>query len=382
MNKVTISLTSYPKRIGFAARTVKSLINQTIKADRIILWLSEKEFNGQEDYSIPDELSQLIGVGGFEIRWVKENLKPHKKYYYVLQEFPDDIVITVDDDVIYSSTMLESLLNSYKKHPKAVSARWTRIISKTNGEISKYINWKLNDFEYDKERFDLLAIGVGGVLYPPSCSNKKWFNKEKIIRFSNNQDDLWLKYCEIISDIPVVNVYDSPDINIMEAQETALSKNNIYENDESFESICNYLKNNNPIEWKKFENAVHDIEIVKKEIKTFYSNEFKNIMSDIKYSKVFICGAGKYARLLYNFLQQTGMQNIINAFLVSQKTQENSLFDKKIMQFNELEQEENMLFICGVSEKYKNEMKELVSNYSNSIWYEPIWSHICYVVNN
>ena len=92
--------------------------------------------------------------------------------------------------------------------------------------------------------------------------------------------------------------------------------------------------------------------------------------------------AGKYARLLYNFLQQTGMQNIINAFLVSQKTQENSLFDKKIMQFNELEQEENMLFICGVSEKYKNEMKELVSNYSNYIWYEPIWSHICYVVNN
>lgn len=383
MSRIVISFTSYPRRIDLVAKTVKSLINQTIKADRIILWLSENEFNGQEDYGIPNELSQLFGVSGFEIRWVKENLKSHKKYYYALQEFSDDIVITVDDDVIYSPTMIESLLNSYKNHPRAVSARRTRIISKENGGISKYINWELNDMEYDKERFDLLAIGVGGVLYPPLCSNEKWFNIQKIIEFASNQDDLWLKYCEIISGISVVNVCDNPDIDIKEAQETALYKKNIYENDGSFEIICNYLKKNHPIEWQKFDNSTCDFENLKKKIKTICINEFHKNMSEMKYNKVFICGAGKYARLFYVFLQEIRMQNIIDAFLVSEKAQQNTLFDKRIMQFNELEQEEDMLFICGVGEKYKNEIKELISNYRKCIWYEPgsILRHIRCIVD-
>ena len=37
---------------------------------------------------------------GLTIRFC-EDLKAHKKYYYAFKEYPDDIVITVDDDVIY-----------------------------------------------------------------------------------------------------------------------------------------------------------------------------------------------------------------------------------------------------------------------------------------
>ena len=53
---------------------------------------------------------------------------------------------------------------------------------------------------------DLLATGVGGVLYPPHILPKETFNLERIFQCSLPADDIWLKFMEVIAGIPVVVV--------------------------------------------------------------------------------------------------------------------------------------------------------------------------------
>ena len=38
---------------------------------------------------------------GLEIIFVSDELACHNKYYYAFQQYSDDVIITVDDDVIY-----------------------------------------------------------------------------------------------------------------------------------------------------------------------------------------------------------------------------------------------------------------------------------------
>lgn len=45
MKKIIASLTTYGSRINSVDLTLKTILNQTKKADKIILWLAEDEFN-------------------------------------------------------------------------------------------------------------------------------------------------------------------------------------------------------------------------------------------------------------------------------------------------------------------------------------------------
>ena len=47
-HEIVISLTTYGKRIETAYLAISSLMRQSRKANRIILWLSEEEFSGKE----------------------------------------------------------------------------------------------------------------------------------------------------------------------------------------------------------------------------------------------------------------------------------------------------------------------------------------------
>lgn len=215
MMDIIVSLTSHPGRIENVHEVIKTLLIQNMKPDRIILWLSQDEFAGREK-DLPGELLELINFG-LIISWC-DDLKSHKKYFYTMQEFPDDIIITVDDDAYYSPRLTEMLYKSFLKHPGAVScSRANRIVIDKNGNAF-YNQWEKDYRECcDKEVIDLLPVGVGGVLYPPRCLPKETFDKEKIWNICPCQDDLWLKAMELKSNIPAVLVPGgSTLLNIME----------------------------------------------------------------------------------------------------------------------------------------------------------------------
>ena len=201
--KIIVSLTSYPARFQDLHLVIKSIFTQTVLPDQIILYLDE----GVEDSQIPNSLKDLesyglsIIVGGADI-------KPHKKYYYAMKDNPESIIITVDDDNMYRPDTIEKLMNSYRKYPEAVSClRAHRIIFDNNQKLLPYMSWDLVCTDIiNTPSLELLATGVGGVLYPPNCMNEELFNLDNIKNLCLGADDIWLKYMQLLSGTKVVAV--------------------------------------------------------------------------------------------------------------------------------------------------------------------------------
>ena len=199
--KVIVSMTSYPARFNNIYLCLKSILLQDHKPDRIIVWLGS-------DTKESDLTKGMLSLKeyGVEYRFDKElDLKPHKKYIYAIQEFPDDIVITVDDDSVYPSTTVSSLLKNYEKHPNAVSARRVHLMTyDKEGKLLPYREWKYEYRGLKTESDDLVAVGVGGVLYPPHIFDERAFDTDRIQELCLGADDIWLKCMELLRGVKVV----------------------------------------------------------------------------------------------------------------------------------------------------------------------------------
>lgn len=199
--KVIVSLTSYPPRFKYIGLTLKSLTQQSYKPDKIIVYLG----NDARETDLTEEMKSFISRG-VEYRFDStRNLRSHKKYFYAVQEFPDDVVVTADDDIVYPHNWLESLINSYKRYPNAVSARRVhKIRLDKNGNLLPYNHWIDQYRKLKTPSHALIATGNSGVLYPPHIFDERLFNEQNIKQYCFEADDIWLKCMEILCDIPVV----------------------------------------------------------------------------------------------------------------------------------------------------------------------------------
>ncbi len=202
--RIIVSLTSFPDRIGTVWITIASLFNQTRRPYRVILWLAGEQF---PDRSIPKSLSRLR-KRGLEIRFCEDDLKPHKKYFYAVQEYPEYFVVTADDDVLYPENFLEELWKGCEKYPGAVVCSWSHQIGFSGqGEFEPYNSW--GDEPAPMPQYRTLAVGCNGILYPPGSIPKDALDKEKIRENALYTDDLWLKCMEIRNGRKAVNCRDS-----------------------------------------------------------------------------------------------------------------------------------------------------------------------------
>lgn len=366
MENIVVSLTSYPKRIHMVYKVIESLWRQSIQADEILLYLSLDEFP-QKENNLPSILAEMVGRNRFNIVWVEDNLKSHKKYYYALQWRADSIVITVDDDVIYSESLISDLLSYHNKFPQAVLARRVRVILKEGEQLAAYKYWddRCSEKYLKSPRKDICAIGIGGVLYPPRCAKESWFEKQIIKSDFENQDDLWLKYQEIITGISVVYVKSSiNDQYLEEAKETALWKENIYENDISIKKIFNLLKKSNENAYREWIACVKDKDCYILEKKSYYAKYFDEKLNSMGGMPIYIFGAGKKADIILNILDNFNMMHRINGILVSQKSGNPvRLKTLEITQIDELDRDKEFAVIYGIGSTYKKEVDNILNNY-------------------
>ena len=123
--KIIVSLTTYPKRIGTIWLTIETLMRQRVKPDEIILWLAESQFsNGFTD--LPESLLRLQSRG-LSIRFC-DDLRSHKKYYYVLQDCSKDLVILADDDMFYPRDTIQQLLKMHKRWPSDICCMTAQVM--------------------------------------------------------------------------------------------------------------------------------------------------------------------------------------------------------------------------------------------------------------
>lgn len=186
--RVIVSLTSYPKRIKSVHRVVEQLLCQDFKPDKVVLWLGEDKFPKKEA-ELPAALLRLRDFG-LTIGWTRD-IRSYTKLIPALKEYPEDVIVTVDDDTLYHPDMLARLYESYLKDPKAVHCHMSnRIGVDTGGKIAPYKTWKFVSTPGVKSYRNLL-LGYGSVLYPPHVTDAEIFNESAFMSLSPFADDLW-----------------------------------------------------------------------------------------------------------------------------------------------------------------------------------------------
>src|SRR5690554_7100194 len=112
---IVVSLTSIPSRLGTIHLTIRSLLAQSVVPKKIILWLHEDLKN-----KLPKTLSGLQS-DCFEINYVRLTCS-HRKLIHSIKKYPDSIIVTSDDDLMYEETWLERLYATHEKHPEDIIA--------------------------------------------------------------------------------------------------------------------------------------------------------------------------------------------------------------------------------------------------------------------
>ncbi len=212
--QIIVSLTSFPFRIPTLHITINSILNQTMKPDKIILQLAENEFPNKEN-DLPESLLKLREQG-LVINWNKENFKPYNKFIPTLKEYPDDIIITVDDDLIYDKNLIKRLWAGYEKNPNLIQChRTTKMYITKNNELDG-----IAAKGYKKPSFANKLAGHGGVLYPPHILYKDITNSELFTKLSPTNDDIWFWLMAVMNNVRI-NVVDK---NIAKPKEIKTTK--------------------------------------------------------------------------------------------------------------------------------------------------------------
>lgn len=213
--KITVSLTSFGKRLDLVHIAVKSIMTQTMKADAVVLYLAKEDSRKK----IPQE-EELIKAGLRIERNVKD-LKSHKKYFYAVQEYPDSLIVTVDDDTIYDEKLLEELYTAHLQYPAAVICRRGHRMTKRAGKVAPYDQWE-GCVKSESPEKGICATGVGGILYPCGRYREAFLDERGIRETSLYGDDLWLKTVELLRGIDTHATGELPVRTIEGSQNEAL----------------------------------------------------------------------------------------------------------------------------------------------------------------
>lgn len=214
--KLIVSLTTFPERIITVKETVKSLLLQTCKPDELILWLAKEQFpNGVK--SLPKDLLDLEKFG-LSIKWCND-IKSYKKLIPALKEYPNDIIITFDDDIYYDNNIVENLYKSYLKHPNCISTNRGWRLKFKNNKINTLKTAQLYWTRFKDKTFKNTIIGCGGVLYPPHCLAEEVVNENKFMSILPTQDDIWFWAMAVLNNTPI-RVVASYDINLVTVENT------------------------------------------------------------------------------------------------------------------------------------------------------------------
>ena len=223
---IIVSLTTYGKRLNYVCFAVESIMQQTTKANKIVLWLGEKDYDG----TIPSPL-KLQTQRGLEIRRTKD-IRSYTKIIPSLMEFPNAAIVTVDDDIIYDFDILGRMIDSYLCNRDSINACRCHVMQYGfNGKIKPYNKWKSHSFDYQNNNRNFFT-GVGGVLYPPHCFDDEVFNEQVFMDICKSADDVWLnamarKTGTKICKVPTNNVLCEDFVEMTEVQDIALRKINV-----------------------------------------------------------------------------------------------------------------------------------------------------------
>ncbi|WP_077146172.1 hypothetical protein [Sphingopyxis sp. KK2] len=197
--QLVISLTSYPPRFVNLSKTLKSLLDQAVRADVVILWVAEADFP-----LLPADVLALRDAG-LRIATCPD-WRSYKKIVPALSMFPTSIIVTADDDVFYDRHWLDGLVKEHERYPDHVVGYRAHlaVVRKNEQGFEKYSSWPFNiSATEDQGREKLIfPTGMGGILYPPNSLHAEVFDASLFMDICRDADDVWLFWMARMAGFP------------------------------------------------------------------------------------------------------------------------------------------------------------------------------------
>jgi len=198
---IVVSLTTYGKRLNEVHLAIESIMEQTMKANRIILWLDD----GLQDKPLPQAL-QLQQKRGLEVKFC-EDIRSYKKLIPTLKICPNDAIITIDDDLIYEFDVLENLIIPYLSNPSYIYChRYHRMKFDKKGKLLPYKEWEWEQDGTEPHILNFPTTGAG-TLFPPDSLDKEVLNQNIFMDICKYADDIWFKAMAIKKGTLIQKVY-------------------------------------------------------------------------------------------------------------------------------------------------------------------------------
>lgn len=218
---LTVCITSIPSRLHVLPWVLRSLLTQNRPAARIILWLH----HDLRDH-LPGALESLVG-DSLEIRY-RDQHSSHRKLVFALQELPEELTVTCDDDLMYHPDALASLYETHLVYPQDVIGNACRRITYTqSGELMPYKQWPWETAGVSTP--GTLPIGFGGTLYPPGALHAEATDSNLYMALAPRADDLWFKVMALQAGTAARRSLNPPPgpLPIPRSQRVALGKTNV-----------------------------------------------------------------------------------------------------------------------------------------------------------
>lgn len=245
--RVVASYTTLPSRYNLLLQSIRSLQSQTFVPDVIYLTIPRLCKRLKQEYPpIPEEIKSLC-----KVVIIDTDYGPITKLYgaLVLEDDPNTVIISCDDDVVFNPNFIEVLVKYHRKFPSSVICGTGALIGKgllltsIISSLDPFYKWnKWIGFSVNKEqgrKVDLI-FGVAGVLYTRSMFPCKKNIYKDLLKYSlmddsvfHNDDVLISGYLSkkgierrVFLDVPIVKHYNSPDALSLDAIKmvTRLSK--------------------------------------------------------------------------------------------------------------------------------------------------------------
>lgn len=187
---VIVSLTTFPAASEYAVGAVESILRGDTLPDKLVLYVTKAQFG---EAGLPEKLKEIEKRNPiFEIRDYGKDIRSYRKLVPALKDFPDDIIVTIDDDMDYDKEMLTDLLKLHDEFPDRIIAHRAKKVSL----FHPYKKWKkLRWYDFirksDQSGFNVIQTGCGGVLYPPGALKKEMIDEELFTRIAPTADDFW-----------------------------------------------------------------------------------------------------------------------------------------------------------------------------------------------
>jgi hypothetical protein len=197
-----ITVTSHPPRYGTLALTLKSLLNQSVRADAVVLWV----YGPQAD-ALPVAVTRLQR-DGLRIERCPHDWRVYTKFIPALISDPHAVWVTADDDIRYPRDWLATLLAGHRVTPEAIVCRRAHLMQfDATDRLLPYERWPKQTGRRAAEDA-LFLTGVGGVLYPPGTLHEHAADASRFLALSPNADDIWLNWMARLRGTPIRRVGD------------------------------------------------------------------------------------------------------------------------------------------------------------------------------